>query len=142
MFFKPKWFNMLRQECRPAPEKVKRLESLRQQYNIPHEPFSLRILSSPSSTRQLQRHLLAEAKAKMPNADERELWGGVLISRLSSLVSAGFESPKTLEEADDIVRKARTFDEICDYIAGLDQTEPSSPDPIGIGKMIDDILRK
>jgi hypothetical protein len=142
MFFKPKWFSMLRQECRPPSEKVKTLESLRQQYNIPHEPFSLRILSSPSTTRQLQRHLLGEAKAKMPNADERELWGGVLISRLSNLVSAGFESPKILEEADDVVRKSRTFDEICDYIAGLDQKEPSSPDPFGIGKMIDDILRK
>lgn len=142
MLFKPKWFNMLRQECRPPSSKAKILESLRQQHNIPHEPFSLIILSSPFTTRQLQRHLLAEAKAKMPNTRERELWRAVLISRLGNLVSAGFESPEILEEADRVVKKAKSFDEICDYIVSLDQKEPSSTDPFGIGKTIDDILTK
>ena len=142
MLSKPKWFKMLRYECQPQNDKVKKLEALRNQFNIPHESFFLRVLSSPSSTRHLQQHVLEQERAQMPNADEKELWEGVLFSRMTSLVVGGFESPDIIEEIDDVIRESSSFDDICDYIIGLDQKYGSFPETFGIGEMIDKILEE
>jgi len=142
----PEWFKILRPECRPPVTKIERLEYLRKKYNISHDHFALIILSHPSTTKQLQKHLLAEARAKMPNVEEKELWKIILVNRLSNYIAMGFESPEVLKEVDDVIKNAKTFDDICDYIIKLDAKGPIvpiTPDPFGIKrKTIDAILEE
>lgn len=131
---------MLRSECYPPIEKVKPLELLRQQYNIPHDLFSLRILSSPSTTKQLQKNLLSDLKIKMPNASEKELWEAVLLSRINTYINFEFESSDIMEKANDVLKKAKSFDEICDFIVELDEKN-ATVDIDPVGKLIDDVLK-
>ncbi len=140
------WFKVIRPECRPPVTKIERLENLRKKYNISHEDFALIILAHPTTTKQLQRHLLAEARAKMANIEEKELWKMVLISRLTNYVAMGFESPEILKEVDDVIKNANTFDDVCSYIIKLDAKGPIipiTPDPFGLKrKMIETILEE
>jgi len=138
----PEWLIMIRDDFRPSLEQIKKLESLRKKYKIPHDALRWRILSSPAITRRLQWQILEEMRAKMPGTSEKELWKSVLISRLKAEVASGFESPNILKNVDEIINRAQSFDDVCNYIVGLDQKEPSSSDPLGIGKMIDEILEE
>lgn len=60
----------------------------------------------------------------------------VLISRIQAPPS--FEM--TEEEIDQAMKNINSFDDLCDYIVRLDEQEPALPDPLGIGKRIDEIL--
>jgi hypothetical protein len=66
----------------------------------------------------------------------------VLGSPSQLLVELGFESRNIFENVNEVISKAKSFDSVCDYILSLDQKESSSPDPHGIGKMIDEILEE
>ena len=46
----------------------------------------------------------------------------------------------TEEAIDKAMENINSFDDLVSYILGLDEQEPSVPDPIGLGKRIDDIL--
>jgi len=92
MIFKPKWYCLLRSECRPHKNKIVRLEVLRKQYNISHDYFMVLVLSRPITAIQLQKALLEQARKEKPNAPEKELWKTVLRSRLSTEVNTGFVS--------------------------------------------------
>jgi len=142
----PEWVSILRPECRPPVTKIERLESLRKKYNISQDYFALIILGHPATTKQLQKHLLAEARAKMSNVEERELWKMLLVSRLTNYVAMGFESPEILKEIDGVIKNAKNFDDVCNYIIKLDAKGPIvpiTPDPFGIKrKTIDTILEE
>jgi hypothetical protein len=142
----PVWFEMIRPECRPSVKKIDRLEYFRKKYNVTHEDFALIVLGHPVTTKQLQRHLLGEARAKMPNAEEKELWKMVLVSRLANYVTMGFESPEIFKQTDEVIRNAKTFDDVCNFIIKLDAKQPIVPitsDPFGTKrKMIDRILEE
>lgn len=141
MFLKPRWFRMLRHDCRPPAERVERLETIRKRHNIWHDLFALKIASSPSITRRFQRQLLAEVRAKVPAADKKELWNAVLTFSLENLIRRGFESPAILEDTDRVVSSANSFDDVCDYIISLNK-KAAFADTVGIGQMIDSILEE
>jgi len=168
MLFKPKWYYLLRLECRPQKSKIARLEILRKQYNIPHDYFMALVLSRPTTAIQLQKALLEQARKEKPNAPEKELWKTVLRSRLSTAVNTGFllESNDVLnvlkidiniagknrdvinkelrEKIDKIVekitKKCESFEDVCKYIVELDQEINKYQPPSPGEKIIDEIL--
>jgi len=142
MLFKPKWFRILRYECRPAAGKIERLETVRKRYNIRHEVFALRIASSPFTTRRLQQLLLEEVKGRMLTVDEKGLWNAVLTYSLANLVRSGFASPAILGDVEKVIGAANSFDDVCDYIVSLGERRAGFPDALGIGQMIDSILEE
>lgn len=136
MLLSPRWVGMLPRHLRPEKEKIKELEKLRKNYNIPHKLFSLRVLSSPSTTIKAQRESFKRLKRINPYASEKKLLRMVLKERLQTPPV----TPMTKEEIDEAMEDINTFEDLCDFIIFLDEQEPGTPDPFGIGKRIDKIL--
>jgi len=138
---KPKWAESLSSDLRPDKKRIREIEKLRIKFGIAHELFSMRVLGSPATTRKVQKHCLGDFRVSNPGASEKELFRMILISRIQAppLESPGY-SGMTEEKIDEAMRSISSFDELCDYIIALDEQEPPSPDPFGIGKRIDEIL--
>jgi len=135
--FRPEWFNLLPSHLRPDKKwAIDELEKLRVERGIPHDALTMRIMSSPATTRKVQRQMLREFRNLNPEAPEKELLKMVLISRITSPPSIDM----TEQEIDQAMEYINSFDDLCDYIIALDEKEPSFPDTFGIGKRIDEIL--
>ena len=138
---KPKWVKSLSLNLRPDKKRIRELEKLRIKFAIPHDLFSMRVLGSPATTRKVQKQCFEGFRARNPGAPEKELFRMVLISRIQAppLESPGY-SGMTEDKIDEAMRSINSFDELCDCIIALDEQEPASPDPLGIGKRIDEIV--
>ena len=140
MFFKPKWLKLVQAGCQPSSDdKIRKLEELRKRFDIPYELFAMRITGSIESIRPLQYHLLKKLKLQKSQAPERELWQEIVEGRIASLIIIGSEVPGDNEIAA-LIKNAGSFDEICDFIVSFYSVDDEGPDPLGIGKMVDDIL--
>lgn len=138
---KPKWVKSLSSNLRPDKKRIRELEKLRIKFGIAHDLFSMRVGGSPATTRKVQKYCLEDFRTRNPGASEKELFRMVLISRIQAPApeSPGY-SGMTEEKIDEAMRSINSFDELCDYIIALDEQEPPSPDPFGIGKRIDEML--
>ena len=136
MLFKPKWSKMLPPDLRPDDKRIDKLEKLRRSSDIPHEALYLRVVSSPVTTRRVQKNCLETLRIHHPGTPEKELLKMVLVSRTRTAP----EIEITQEEIDHVMNNINSFDDLCDYIIGLEEKEPSFPDPFGIGKLIDEVL--
>jgi len=139
--FKPKWFNLLPSNLRPDKKRISELEKLRRAFNLPHEVLATGIMSSPETTRKVQRQMLREFRNLNSEAPEKELLRMVLISRITSPPSIDM----TEQEMDQAMENINSLDDLCDYIIELDELDEkekgsSFPDISGIGKKIDKIL--
>ena len=136
--FKPKWFNLLPLNLRPDKKRISELEKLRSSFNIPHEALATGIVSSPETTRKVQRQCLRNLKNQNPGVPEKELLKMVLISRIATPPSIEM----TKQEIDQAMENINSLDDLCDYIIALDENEQSFPDTFGIEKQIDEILAR
>ena len=134
--FKPKWFNLLPSHLRPDKKRISELEKLRRAFDIPHDALATGIISSPETTRKVQRQCLRNLKNQNPGVPEKELLKMVLISRIATPPSIDM----TEQEIDQALENINSFDELCDYIIALDEKEQLFSDISGIGKLIDEIL--
>jgi len=138
MIFKPSWLKIIPNHLRPEKEGVKRLEQLRTQFNIPHNLFGLRVLGSPSTTIKAQRYSYSRLKHLKPSATEKELLQMVLEERLQTPPV----TKMSREEIDKAMENINSFEDLCDFVIALDELEPATPDPLGIGKKINEILKE
>lgn len=136
MLFKPKWVKLLPPYLRPEKKQINELEKLRTRYDIPHDALALRIMSSPVTTRKIQRQSYEHLRIQYPALSEQELLKKVLISRM--MAPPSYEI--TEKEIDQAMKNINSFDDLCKYIISLDEQEPAFPDPLGIGASIDEIL--
>ncbi len=138
---KPKWVESFLLNLIPDKKQIRELERIRDRFNISHSVFSWRVMGSPATTRKVQKKCLEDCRVWNPGVSEKELFRMVLISRIQTPApeSPGY-SGMTEEKIDEAMRNINSFDELCDYIIALDEQEPPSPDPSGIGKRIDEIL--
>jgi hypothetical protein len=136
MLLKPKWVKMLPSYLRPDEKRIRELENLRVKAEIPHESLTMRVMSSPLTTRKVQRINLTALKGLNPQASEKELLKMLLISRIQTPPQIEI----TEQEIDNAMENIHSFDDMCDYIIKLEEKEPSFPDPFGLGKKIDEIL--
>jgi len=114
------------------------LEQLRAQFNIPHNLFGIRILSSPSTTIKAQRYSYDHLKNKKPMASEKELLQMVLEERLQTPPATKMSGM----EIEEVMKNINSFEDLCDFVIALDELEPATPDPLGIGERIDEILEE
>jgi len=139
--FKPKWFNLLPSNLRPDKKRISELEKLRRTFYLPHEVLATGIMSSPETTRKVQRQMLTKFRNLNSEAPKKELLKMVLISRITSPPSIDM----TEQEMDQAMENINSFDDLCDYIIALDELDEkekgsSFPDISGIGEKIDKIL--
>ncbi len=136
MLFKPRWLKIIPNHLRPGKEAVRRLEQLRAQFNIPHNLFGLRVLSSPSSTIKAQMYSYKRFKLINPWATEK----GLLMKVLEERLQTPPVTEMSREEIDKVMKNINSFEDLCDFVISIDELEPATPDPLGIGKKIDKIL--
>lgn len=139
MLFEPKWVKLLPSYLRPDGKRISELEKLRIEFRIPHNVLAMRILSFPATIRRVQKHCLEIFRAQNTGVSEKELFRMVLASRIQIREAYGFRG-MTNQVIDEAMKNINSFDELCDYIISIDEQEPQSPDPLGIGKRIDKIL--
>ena len=135
MLFKPKWAKLLPPNLRPDEKRISELEKLRVEFNIPHEALVMRVMSSPVTTRRGERDYLEILKIRNPRATEEELLRMVLVSRMQRPPAIEM----TEQEIDKAMENINSFDDLCDYIVKSEE-EYSFPDPLGLGRQIDEIL--
>jgi len=141
VLFKPKLVKLLAPHLRPDKKRISELEMFRVQFGIPHNDLAMRIMSSPSTTRRVQKQCLEDFRNQNPEASEEELFRMVLISRIQVPLNYGVGKDQYYGvDVDQAMESINSFDELCDYIIALDEQEPAFPDPLGIGKLIDEIL--
>jgi len=132
----PDWLKVIPAHFRPQQEKIDKLENLRVGFNVPHRLFGLRILSSPSTTVKAQEFSYNRFRKRNPVASEKELLRMVLKERLYTPPV----TEMTEEEIDKAMVGIDTFRDLCRFIISLDELEPATPDPLGIGRKVDEIL--
>jgi len=130
------WVSLLPGHLQPEKDKIERLEKLRTNYSIPNRLFALRILSSPASTVKVQEYNYREIKKSNPNIPEKEILKKILIERLNTPPITAM--PK--EEINKATKNVNSLNDLCDFVIALDEKEPVTPDPFGIGRKIDEIL--
>ena len=82
MLFKPKWVKILPSYLRPDEKRIRELENLRSKTNIPHEALTLRVMSSPVTTRKVENMNLMALRIQNPQTPEKELLKIILVSRI------------------------------------------------------------
>ena len=133
------WLNQLRPDVHPEKRKVDELERLRQLYNIPHELFTLGVLSSRWATGRIQKSVYSQFREKNPKATEKETLKAVFKSRAHIPVPSSYEMSE--EEIDKALESINSIEELINYIITKEEAEePATPDPLGIGARIDSIL--
>jgi len=136
---------MLPANIRPNKTTLSRLESVRNQYNIPHEVMAMRVLESKAVMRRVQRNCLEDGRRAYPNATNKELLRGVLVSRLKV---SQMSNPDNLsiydlneKEINEVMNGINTLDDLVKYIAELEAQETHTPDPLpSVGNLINAIL--
>lgn len=134
----PIWLKKLPFNLRPDQSKVKKLEALRSKYSIPHDLFTMRILSSPAITRQVQENVYIQVQKEKPLASQKELLETVFMTR--ALLPEPHGLGMTKEEIHKEMRNINTLSELIQYFIKRDEEKPAFPDPLGIGRKIDEIL--
>jgi hypothetical protein len=135
VLFKPKWVKSLPPNLRPDKKRIGELEKLRVEFDVPHEALALRIMSSPVTTRRGERDYLEILRVQNPQASEKELLRTVLVSRMRRPPAIEL----TEQDTDQAMENINSFDDLCNYINKVEQ-EYSFPDPLSLGKRIDEIL--
>lgn len=142
MVFSPEWVSLLPANIRPNKTTLSRLESVRNQYNIPHEVMAMRVLESKAVMRRVQRNCLEDLRRAYPNATNKELLKGVLVSRLKTTAQLNISIYNLSEqEINGVMAGINTLDDLVKYIAELEAQEPHPPDPLpSVGNLINAIL--
>lgn len=147
MFFRPKWYMKLPLHLKPEDDKVKDLEALRIELCFSDDVFTMGIANSRWSVIQAQKAILEKLKDAMPSATEKELWRGVLFSRLEVKlkIPSHHDLPADIilhkmETMDEIMVNINSFDNLIQYIIEMDKGMLDDSDPIQIE--IDKILLK
>ena len=135
MLFKPRWVKLIPSYLRPDEKRIRELENLRVTSNIPHEALAMRVMSSPTTTQKVESMNLMALRVQNSQAPEKELLKILLVSRIQKPP----EIEMTEQEIDNAMKNINSFDDLCDYIAALEE-EHSFPDPLGLGKKIDETL--
>lgn len=149
MIFKPKWVKLFLASfppqshaylC-PSNKQIKELERVRYEHSIPHDVFVGRIITSSSTTRKNQKYCYDVAKIRNPEASEKKLLREVFTSRYGTAASElGGYLGLSEEDIDKAMENINSFDELCKYMIELDEEGQSFPDPLGVGKLIDEVL--
>lgn len=148
MFFKPKWYRMLPDSVKPIDdaiinkmtELINTIKELQKFSGITDglggidEVLSMRIMTTRWAVKRIQKFCLEQYKKQMPNASDRELWTGVLLSRFQVKLSMAmapadpFSKPLSSEEilsrvenVANIVSGFKSFDDVVNYIIAIDE---------------------
>jgi hypothetical protein len=145
MFFKPEWYNKLPYHLKPEDAKIQAFESLRIKLDFSHDLFMAGIVNSPWAFIRAQEATLENLKKNMPNATEKELWRGVLITRLGMKVgiqgvldSSPQFMPPDIEAIDKIMANINSFDELISHMLSVEKENLMDSDPIQ--RQIDKLL--
>ncbi len=128
---------MLPYHLKPVNDKIKKLEALRVKLEFSHDLFMMGIANSRWAVIRAQEATLENLKKNMPNATDKELWKGVLFSRLEMKLKC----PTPCDpEPDYILHKMETinktiaainsFKELIDYIISFEEKNLDDSDPI------------
>ena len=122
-----KCYRMPPYHLKPNDNKIKKLERLRVKWDLTHEDFMKGLGVSRWAVIKAQEATLENLKISMPNATDKELWIGVLFSRLE--VKLKFPAPydpsekeilHKMESADSIIANINNFDELINYIIQME----------------------
>ena len=151
------WYALLPEHMKPTNEKLEELEQFRQEWGFPHKMMFMAIALSPWAVRRVQEVCLEQNKRLLPNANEKELWRSVIISRFHvKLLVPAFSDQVTLapwmkplpkeellsriERIDSIVATFKSFDDVVQYIISLDREEGAFHDPSGMQDELNALL--
>jgi len=92
--------------------------------------------------RRVQRNCLEDLCRAYPNATNKELLKGVLVSRLKTTAQLNMSIYNFSEkEINEVMVGINTLDDLVKYIAELEAQEPHPPDPLpSVGNLINAIL--
>lgn len=124
----PFWFTKLPPHLKPPENKIAEIEAFKQKNLIITEDIIGGICSSRWAIIRTQEQTLEHLKQMLPNADERGLWTGVLISRLEIKMRspAPWDPPheeltRRLDSVNRIIEDIHSWDGLMEYIVGMDQ---------------------
>lgn len=131
------WLDQVRPEAHPESHKIDELESHRRSYGIPHDLFAYRVMGSPWVFRRIQESIYRQLRAESPGASEKELLKTVFKTRVFAPPVGPITSE---EEIDKAMESIDSLEDLIGYFIKEDAKEPPSPDPLGIGARVDEIL--
>lgn len=145
MFFKSKWYRILPYHLKPKATKIKKLEALRVELGFSHSLFMAGIANSRWAVIRVQEATLKNLKRNMPNATDKELWKGVLFTRLEVKLktpSPYDPSPDVIlhkmETIENIIVDINSFAELVDYILQMEEKNLDGSDIVQ--RQIDELL--
>jgi len=131
------WLDHVRPDAHPDISRVDQLEDLRRSYNIPHPVFAWWVIGSPWTTQRIQESIYMRVKKAKPQALEKEILKDVFKTRAFAWPPVPVT---TEEEIDKAMESIDSLEDLVGYFIREEAKEIPSPDPFGIGSMVDDIL--
>jgi hypothetical protein len=132
-WFRPRWARRV-DYLDLTRDQMRRLESIRREVGVDHEPFVLQIVADPESTKRLQRLLFATLKQRTPLMPDRLLLARLVRNRLTAARAAGHDLFNLADVPDRelgvrvrrIVDAHPTIQSLAEAIAA-DQRAPAGP---------------
>lgn len=119
MFFgKPTWYKALPPHLKPPENLIAKIEHYKRGYHLSDDDLFGGIMSSSWAVIRTQEATLQNLKATHPQANERDLWAAVLLSRLEIKMNAPAPWDPSREE---LMEKARSIDSIMSGIESWEQ---------------------
>jgi len=139
----PPWYHQLQDHFKPSLDKVRKLELLRSEFNIPQDIFALSVTGSVWGTIKSLEFLRDQYRLQLHGVTERDIWQGVLLSRFQALMQCRPEQIKDLltmiDSMDELMTQFNTWQDVVDFVLWINR-DYISTDPSGIPIMIDRIL--
>jgi hypothetical protein len=148
--FDPAWLKKIPANLRPDSFKVKELENLRRQFNIPHDAFPTFVMQSPGITKMIFEQQFVAYKKKDLRATNQEVFEAILqLRQFTNNISNGM-TPEAARESlqqswklaaiKSAVEKIHTIDELARYVTEEEGFWDNTPDPYHINTRIAEIL--
>ncbi len=125
-----------------SSHQIEKLETLRDEYGIPHEFFSVGVSSSPELGKLIVIRDYYDYRKMAPHSSEEQIFTSLLIHENKHIKISGSKNIMTDEQIKKAASDMNTLDELCEFIANLDSQENSHINHHEISIKIEQIIQE
>lgn len=141
MLLAPKWSKLTKMHKILNKKQVSKLEQLRQELNFPHETFCFVVSASSEFGKIIIEMDYQYLKKKYPHAPEKEVLAELLNYENDAMRASGSTEEMTEDQIKIAMNSINNFDDLCNFIIGLEHKEQPQYYSNPVGSQIESIIR-
>ena len=142
MISTPQWSKMLPNiDLILSKRQIRELENLRNEFDIPHDVFSLGVSASSEFGKIIIERDYKNLKNEFPHAPEKQILTALLNYENHAMEISGSTEQMTDKQIDMAMDNINTLDDLCNFITELEHREQPLYYEGEIGEKIESIIK-